>query len=136
MMNQHFTPILLLMTSLTLALQSCQLAPDCYELTGRWSNREGQDLIFEAGGSALWLTRFGSQYDTMRFRYALDCKQAPPALDLSDFDGGPHQGKLLYAILEWQSDTSFRMRYEPGARPEMRPKAFDPEQTVKFYRVQ
>ena len=135
-MIQGFTHFLVLSTALLLVFPSCTLDPPCRELTGRWTTREGQDLIFQAGGTALWLTSFGSQFDTVRMMFKLDCKKEPATLDLSDFQSGPHAGKTLFGILEWQSDTSFRLRYESGTRAEVRPKAFEPEQTLKFFRVE
>ncbi len=134
-MNQNFTHFLIPLFTLPLLLAGCGMGADCGDLNGRWSTHEGQEIIFNAGGNALWLTKFGSQYDSVRLRYELDCKHAPATLDLSDFQQGPHKGKTLYGILEWQSDTSFRLRYEPGLRPEVRPKAFDPEQTVDYFRA-
>lgn len=135
-MIQSFTHFTVLCTALFLMFNSCTFDPPCRELTGRWTTREGQDLLFQAGGTALWLTSFGSQFDTVRMLFKLDCKKAPAELDLSDIQSGPYAGKTLFAILEWQSDTSFRMRYETGTRPEVRPKAFEPDQTLKFYRTE
>jgi hypothetical protein len=36
--------------------------------------------------------------------------------------------------MEMLTDSSFRLRYEPGADPSVRPAAFDADQTYKFYR--
>lgn len=104
----------------------------CHELAGRWSNLEGQEMIFQPDGKALWLTRFGSQYDTVLFEYSLDCKPDPATVELTQFYSGPFSGKTLYGILEWTSDTSFRMRYESGMNADVRPKDFDAEETMKF----
>lgn len=134
-MIQNFTHVCIFLLTAPLLFSACGLGPECRDLNGRWSTREGQDIIFDPSGEALWLTSFGSRFDTVRLRYQLDCKRAPATLDLSDFQQGPHKGKTLYGILEWQSDTSFRLRYEPGLQPEVRPKAFDPEQTVNYFRV-
>lgn len=133
-MNQLFTHFSIFCAALFFLFPSCTFDSPCRELTGRWTTREGQDIVFQAGGTALWLTSFGSQFDTVRLHFLLNCKKAPAAIDLSDFENGPHKGQTLYGILEWQSDSSFRLRYEPGARPEARPKAFEPEQTLKFFR--
>lgn len=135
-MIQNFTHLAVACTAFLLLLPACVGKPPCYELNGQWTTREGQDLVFMPGGDALWLTRFGSLFDTVRLRYRLDCSQAPASLDLTDFQSGPHKGKTLFGILEWPSDSSFRLRYEPGLLSSVRPQAFDPEQTLKFYRKQ
>jgi hypothetical protein len=106
----------------------------CGPLEGVWSERDGQSFVFLNDGTALWLTRFGSQADTLRFRYRLDCKQKPAVLDFTDFEDGPHSGKMLLGIVEWLSDSSFRMRYEQGIQSEARPKDFDDEQTLRLYK--
>ncbi len=118
-----------------LLCSSCGPMSSCRELTGHWTTHEGQDLVFAPDGSALWLTKFGSQYDTVRMRFKFDCAARPVTLDLSDFRNGPHSGKMLFGIFDWSSDSSFRFRYEVGTRPEDRPQAFDVEQTQKFTAV-
>ncbi len=118
-----------------LTLAACDSRSACRELTGHWTTHEGQELVFGPDGSALWLTKFGSQYDTIRMRFSYDCAARPTTLDLMDFESGPHRGKTLYGIFDWSSDSSFRFRYEPAARPEERPKEFDMEQTQKFTAV-
>lgn len=114
-------------------LPACQSGAGCSPLSGRWSSREGQDFVFQPDGKALWLTRFGSGFDTVTLRYRLDCHHDPTAIDLSDFKNGPHVGRTLYGILEWNSDSSFRLNYEVGTADDVRPKAFDPEQTITFF---
>jgi hypothetical protein len=116
------------------SLAACRSTPTCRDLAGTWSNGEGQQLVFEPSGRARWLTRFGSSYDTVSFAFELDCRKKPAALDMKNFQGGPYIGRTLYAILEWTSDTSFRLRYEPGDDDSARPEAFDPEQTQRFVR--
>jgi hypothetical protein len=113
---------------------SCGGRQVCHDLEGRWTNGEGQDFVFDPTGKALWLTRFGSSYDTVAFDYALNCDEQPAEIDLLNFQGGPHVGRALYGILEWNSDTSFRLHFEPGAEAGNRPTAFDPEQTLEFVR--
>lgn len=135
-MIQSFTLLVALSAAAFLILPACETAPPCPELAGRWTTREGQDFVFQPDSQALWLTRFGSLYDTVRLIYRLNCAQQPPALDLKKFQSGPYVGKTLFGILEWQSDTSFRLRYEPGEQPGARPRAFDPEQTLKFFRAE
>jgi len=126
---QIFYPLFFLMPVLFTA---CVSTSNCRELTGRWTTYEGQDLVFEPNGNALWLTKFGSQYDTVRMRFQYDCAAKPITLDLSDFQNGPHTGKSLFGIFDWSSDSSFRFRYEVGSQPTVRPQDFDMEQTQKF----
>ena len=116
--------------------QSCNTSGQCRDLSGHWTTQEGQDLIFLHDGKALWLTRFGSRFDTNRMEYHLECNANLITLDLSNFQTGPHTGKTLFGILEWSSDTSFRLRYEPGLSPEVRPTEFDNDQAVKFVRTE
>ncbi len=127
-------PILytLLLLFFLLCLTACDPRSSCRELRGHWTTNEGQDLVFGPDGNALWLTKFGSQYDTIRLRFTYDCTARPITLDLSDFETGPHRGKTLFGIFDWSSDSSFRFRYEPATRSEERPKEFDVEQTQKF----
>lgn len=115
-----------------LLFSACNSRSSCRELTGHWTTHEGQELVFGPDGSALWLTKFGSQYDTIHMRFQFDCRARPTTLDLSDFQNGPHRGKTLFGIFDWSSDSSFRFRYEVGVRPEDRPQEFDVEQTQKF----
>lgn len=100
----------------------------CKAPEGIWNNPDGFNFVFLPENELLWLTQFGTQYDTVRLRYRLDCTTMPVGVDLSDFDTGPYRGKTLYGIMEWTSDTSFRMRYEGDARPTV----FDSEQTLRF----
>lgn len=133
-MNQLFTHLVLFSGLITLFLQ-CGTERTCYELAGRWTTREGQTLVFEPKGQSLWLIKFGSQFDTLRFRYQYDCTQNPLRLDLSDFHAGPMAGKTLYGILEWSSDSMFRFEAQAGGSAEVRPSAFKAEQAVRYYRV-
>jgi hypothetical protein len=130
----RYSPRLGLLLALLLPLLGgCGPSADCHELSGRWSDREGQDILFQANGAALWLTRFGSHFDTVPFRFRLDCSRHPATLDLTDFTRGPNVGKTLFAILEWTSDSTFRLRYEVGTQEELRPTEFDNETTLKFF---
>lgn len=108
--------------------------PPCRDLQGRWTNREGQAFYFKGNGKALWLIRFGSQIDTFVMEYRYDCRKQPAELDLSGFQSGPLSGKTLYGILEWNTDSTFRFDAEAGTQPDARPKAFETDQTQKFYR--
>jgi len=132
-MNQLFMPAALTGALAFLCL-GCQLPAPCPEISGQWTNREGQDFIFQPDGTGLWLVKFGSSTDSARFDYRLDCSKKPAALDLVHFQNGPLVGKNLFGIIEWSSDSSFRLRYETGQAPDVRPAAFEQEQTMKFYK--
>lgn len=105
----------------------------CPELSGKWSTREGQSIFFKKSGNALWLTRFGSQVDTVPMAFRYDCAKQPVELDLFQFRTGPLVGKTLFGILEWTSDTTFRFNAEAGTDPSLRPKTFESDQTLKFF---
>lgn len=132
-MNQLFTQLALLGGALSF-ITGCTAKPDCYALAGRWTTREGQVLVFQPEGKALWLIQFGSQFDTFPIRYHYNCDQKPATLDLSDFKAGPLTGKTLFGILEWAGDSVFRFDAEPGTSPEVRPRSFSVEQTGRYYR--
>jgi hypothetical protein len=132
-MNQLCTH-LVLFSGLTTLFLFCKTETACHELTGRWTNREGQILAFESDGKALWLIKFGSQFDTFAINYRYDCKQKTPTLDLTDFKTGPLAGKTLFGIVEWSSDSVFRFDAEPGTSPEDRPKTFNTEHVERYYR--
>jgi hypothetical protein len=132
-MNQLFTHLTLL-GGVASFFFYCTSKPDCYELAGRWTNREGQVLVFQPEGKALWLLQFGSEFDTFPIQYRYDCDQQPIMLDLTGFQTGPLMGKTLFGILEWASDTAFRFDAEAGSSPELRPKTFNMEQTVRYFR--
>lgn len=135
-MNQLFTQLLQCGTLVgaSFLFHSCQLNSTCFELPGQWTNREGQVFLFQPDGKGLWLIKFGSEFDTFPISYQYDCSRKPAALDLSGFQTGPLTGKTLFGILEWTSDSSFRFDAEPGTLPEVRPKTFNSEQTMKFYK--
>lgn len=139
-MRQFSTLFLLSMHLLLVGMMSCLYgcSPNnrCLSLNGSWTDREGQEIIFQDSGKAFWLTHFGSVTDTIWFAYNLHCNTDPAGLDLSEFSSGPHSGKILYGIIEWLSDTTFRFRYEAGIGTEARPREFDNQQTVKFVKKQ
>lgn len=116
-----------------MALLGCT-GPACTEPTGAWTNREGQTFVFNQQGKGLWLTRFGTTFDTVSFGYAIDCKNDPATIDMKAFNAGPHEGKTLFGIIEMSTDSSFRIRYEAGDDASVRPETFDSDQTVKFYK--
>lgn len=132
-MNQLFTHLALFSGFATLFL-FCKTEHQCRELSGRWTNREGQILSFQPDGKALWLVKFGSQFDSFPIQYRYDCKPATATLDLLDFKSGPLAGKTLFGIIEWSNDSVFRFESEPGSASEARPKAFNPEHSERFFR--
>ncbi|MBL7783838.1 MAG: hypothetical protein JNM22_21560 [Saprospiraceae bacterium] len=133
-MTRFFTQLQLLsvLAMLLFVWPNCTGKVTCHDLSGRWTTHEGQEMLFLEGGKALWLTRFGSQYDTVPFEYELNCKASPATIDLDHFYTGPYTGKTLFGILEWTTDTSFRMQYEPGMEANVRPEKFSMESAVKF----
>ena len=117
-----------------LGLCQCTGKSDCGQLVGSWSNGEGQEWIFTPKGEALLITRFGSKSDTDLCNFQLRCNNKPAILDLNNCKSGPYSGKSVFCIIDWTSDSTFRLRYEAGTQPDVRPTAFDPEQTVQFVR--
>ena len=132
-MNQLFTH-LALFSGLAALFLSCNTGNNCHELRGRWTNREGQILTFEPDGKALWLVKFGSQFDSFPINYRYDCKQKTATLDLTDFKSGPLTGKTLFGIMEWSSDSVFRFNSEPGTSAEVRPTTFNAEHLERYFR--
>ncbi|MFN0034023.1 MAG: hypothetical protein ACKVUS_03085 [Saprospiraceae bacterium] len=132
-MNQLFTHLAFLSGLATLFL-FCKTERNCRELLGRWTNREGQTLSFEPEGKALWLVKFGSQFDTFPISYRYDCTQKTATLDLMGFQSGPLVGKTLFGIIEWSSDSVFRFGAEPGVSVEARPTDFSAERTERYFR--
>jgi hypothetical protein len=121
----------LLLGAFIVLMSACQNNV-CYDLVGRWGNQEGQSIIFDAGGKALWLIRFGSQIDTFTISYFYDCQKSPAELNLSNFKSGPYSGKTLFGILDWKDQNSFRLDAEAGESADIRPKNFGSEQTQVF----
>lgn len=132
-MNQLCTRLALLGGAAALFF-CCKTKPDCHDLVGQWTNREGQVFYFKPDGKALWLIKFGSKFDTFPIQYRYDCKQKPATLDLSGFQSGPLTGRTLFGILEWVGDTIFRFDAEPGASPEVRPTMFNAEQAQRYFK--
>ena len=89
---------------------------------------------FEPNGKALWLIKFGSQFDSFPISYRYDCKQKPATLDLMDFQSGPLAGKTLFGIVEWNSDSIFRFDAEPGTSSYARPSSFNAEHSERYFR--
>lgn len=132
-MNQLFTP-LALFTGLATLFLFCKTENNCRELTGRWTNREGQVFAFEPEGKALWLIKFGSQFDSFPINYRYDCTHKTVTLDLMNFQKGPLAGKTLFGIIEWNSDSVFRFDAEPGTSEDARPATFNAEQAQRYFR--
>lgn len=112
-------------------------------LMGRWLGRDrrGNELVFEfmADGRALWVVATPDGRAEYAMRYAFDAASTPQRLDLDGITTGPLAFRTLYAIVEFLSDDSFRLDLEPGppgsTGENIRPQAFDPEETVVFRRV-
>jgi hypothetical protein len=111
---------------------SCEETTRCQAPTGSWVTEDGGELYFFPEGKGLWITTFGRMGDTVGFEYRTDCKKSPPSLDLVNIADGPFRGKKLLGIIDWQSESAFRWRYEPGEQEELRPRAFDLEHTEKY----
>ncbi|MEQ1744202.1 MAG: hypothetical protein ABMA02_02170 [Saprospiraceae bacterium] len=108
-------------------------AKDCRDPFGQWATREGQAIVFKKNGKALWLTRFGSQVDTVPMAFRYDCRAEPASLDFFGFRAGPLVGKTLFGIVEWNSDSTFRYNADAGTDPALRPTTFESDQTMKFF---
>ena len=123
--------LLLFLPGAFIFLYQCQQSVVCHAPIGNWSG-DGQELVFLTDQKGYWITQFGSQRDTESFVFDLDCDHKPPRLDLKDFQSGTNLGKTLFGIIDWQSDTSFRLQYETGTSSEVRPHEFDNEQIQQF----
>jgi hypothetical protein len=111
---------------------SCsQSTAACPNLQGRWANRDGKMFAFQPDGTALWLTKFGSQYDTVELRYQYQCDRKKATLDLKGFTSGPLAGRSLLALIEWNGDTAFLF----DAAPEVRPELLKLEQAERYTQV-
>ncbi|MBC7774189.1 MAG: hypothetical protein H7246_02020 [Phycisphaerae bacterium] len=132
-MNQLFTH-LALFSGFAILFLFCKTENSCRELTGRWTNHEGQVFSFQPDGKALWLIKFGSQYDSFPFTYRYDCATKIPTLDLMNFKSGPLVGKTLFGIVEWSSDSVFRFDAEPGTSSDARPASFNAEHAERYFR--
>ena len=117
------------------SLWACHSNSPCHAPAGQWESEDGHILVFETSGKGLWIDRFGTQSDTVPFEFRLDCQNPTPAFDLYNFISGPYRGKTLFGILDWQSDTSFRLRAEVGDHPSVRPADFDEETTERFVKI-
>ncbi|MBL7827903.1 MAG: hypothetical protein JNJ57_14835 [Saprospiraceae bacterium] len=132
-MRDFFTGLLIFLLFSSL-LAACDNTAGCRDLEGEWRDGDGHEFVFQKGGKALWLNRFGQMIDTVHCVFELDCSVKPPAITLHDFNSGPFLGKTLFGIIEFSGDTLFRLCYEIGHDANARPKIFDPEQTIKFFR--
>lgn len=130
-MNQP-SPLFALTIGLPLLVTSCSWPPpQCPDLTGRWTNRDGKIFVFQPDSNALWLTKFGSQYDTVVLDYQYRCDRKKNMLDLKGFSSGPLVGRSLYAFIEWNGDTAFLF----DAAPEVRPQLINLEQAERYVRT-
>lgn len=132
-MQQFFTRLALFAGFATLFV-FCKPEKPCHELTGRWTNHEGQTLSFQPGGKGLMLVKFGSQFDTFPISYHYDCTQELTTLDLTDFKNGSQGGKTLFGLIEWSNDSVFRYDAEFGSSPDARPKTLNMEHADRYFR--
>ena len=126
------TLLLTLLTSFFLILLSCTEPARCELPSGEWSNGEGQMLVFRENGELLWLTQFGSQYDTVVATASLDCSESPAHLNITDIETGALAGQNLLGIMEWTSDSAFRFQYETGTDEALRPQNFSDGISQRF----
>ena len=133
-MRSFFTSICLFVAAISVFF-SCQGDTGCQDITGSWSDREGHNFVFQNNNKALWINKFGQLIDTVTCAFVLNCNKKPATLDFKDFKGGPFMGKSLFGIIDWSADSLFRYCYEVGSQPDSRPKEFDQEQTMKFFRL-
>lgn len=115
--------------AMTALLWACDTKQECKPPLGRWSDREGREWAFDADGRALWLTKFGSQYDTQTCSYKLDCSKIPATLIMENFDSGPFTGSTIQAIYEWSNDSTLRFQYDDAGKELV----FDKENAIKLY---
>lgn len=116
------------LTALIFLSQACEPKQDCKLPIGHWTDNEGREMIFLEDGKAFWLTRFGSQYDTLAFSYTIDCKAVPQSIEMQGFTSGPYTGRALFGIFEWSNDSTLRMQLDDGERPTV----FDSQRASKF----
>jgi hypothetical protein len=116
-----------------LCLLACS-GNECRTPEGAWATGEGQILQFEKGGRLLWLTRFGSDYDTIQSQYKLDCTCTPMRIDIDKIQSGAFADKQLLGIFEWTGEDAFRVQLEVGSEETDRPTAFDSNLTQKYSR--
>jgi hypothetical protein len=115
---------------IVLFLHACGVKEECKIPIGHWTDNEGREMVFQPDGKALWLTRFGSQYDTQTCAYKVDCTTVPATMEMKGFSSGPYTGRTVYGIFEWSSDTSVRCQFNEGEHP----KIFDSQQSMKLSR--
>lgn len=115
--------------ALALTCVACRQEKPCTPPLGRWTDREGREWQFLQDGRAMWLTRFGSQYDTSWCAYELRCDLQPATLEMRGFTSGPFREAQVFAIFEWSNDSTLRFQYEKDNRPGI----FSSEKAVKLY---
>ncbi len=109
-------------------------------ITGTWTgvdSRGGiQTFTFSRKGKATWRISYGEDTVVSGITYSLSHDSVPFRLDLSGFTDGPLKGKVLYGILSFDDDNTFRFDAEPGS-PEtdlLRPDDFTAS-TVTYVRA-
>lgn len=88
-------------------------------LIGTWTgvdSRGGiQTFTFSRKGKATWRISYGEDTIVSGIAYEVGHDSAPFTLDLSGFTEGPLKGKVLYGILSFDDDNTFRFDAEPGS---------------------
>lgn len=132
-MRSVFTPVCLVLGAVLL-FGACRSNSACNHFQGDWSDHEGHRLVFFDNGKGLWLNHFGQLIDTVEFAFSIHCNTSPVSIDMTAFKTGPFVGKTLFGIMDFSGDTLFRLSYDVGRQPDVRPRVFAPDQTMKFYR--
>jgi hypothetical protein len=122
---------ILIICGAILLLNACDEKQECKAPVGHWTDNEGKEMVFTPDGKALWLTRFGSQYDTQTCVYNVDCTVVPAAMEMQGFTSGPYTGRTVYGIYEWSNDTTLRFQFDEGEKP----RVFDSQQAMKMVKI-
>jgi len=129
--------------SMIFVLAACTSKPvneEAVELTGSWASKnDAVTYVFQDESNALWLIRRpDGSVDTLTGKYRFLADSLPMQLDFYDFETGMLNGKDVYGIVEFTSDTTFRFSNELAGSPEealkRRPKTFSEFQSATFYK--
>lgn len=109
-------------------------------LLGQWLGDDETTFVFAPDdSSAMWIFPGETAPDTFTVEYRFNSQAPIPTLDLRGFDRGFLAGRTLYCIVELRDNEQMRMDCEPGseedAAADVRPQAFDPEQTRTYRRL-
>jgi hypothetical protein len=122
---------------IVLVLQAgCAFRGGTPRIVGDWrgvgDRNAGTSLVFDETGSAVWT--IGGR--PMAIRYSYERGAALSRLNLFDFAEGPLKGRILYCIIAFSGQRTFKMDCEPGPAGDdrARPRAFNSEQIQLFRR--